>query len=246
MCIAAARLARTALRDGTGAGGRPPRRRGHARSAPLAGAASDAGVPSVLRCACRGVPQRDGSARRAQPPVPASSAAGALVFRCASCALYRKEVEMTVRSSGLVRGRGAACGGSVEACPSGYRCRLPWPAGPARILVDVHGQPRDRRGPAPGRIRPDCIYLRDPHADVTPSWSADGRRIAFASDRSGAMEIYLMNADGSGVTQARHTTARTPTPRASPLMAASWSSSRERAGTGRSAALASTAPASGT
>jgi hypothetical protein len=30
---------------------------------------------------------------------------------------------------------------------------------------------------------------RDPHVDVTPSWSADGRRIAFASDRAGAMEI---------------------------------------------------------
>jgi dipeptidyl aminopeptidase/acylaminoacyl peptidase len=45
---------------------------------------------------------------------------------------------------------------------------------------------------------------RDPHADVTPSWSADGKRIAFASDRSGAMEIYLMNADGSGVAQVTH------------------------------------------
>lgn len=41
----------------------------------------------------------------------------------------------------------------------------------------------------------------DPHADITPSWSADGRRIAFASDRSGWMEIYVMNADGSGVVQ---------------------------------------------
>lgn len=45
---------------------------------------------------------------------------------------------------------------------------------------------------------------RDSHADVTPSWSADGKRIAFASDRSGAMEIYLMNADGSGVVQVTH------------------------------------------
>ena len=45
---------------------------------------------------------------------------------------------------------------------------------------------------------------RDPHVDVTPSWSADGKRIAFASDRSGAMEIYLMNADGSGVAQVTH------------------------------------------
>jgi Tol biopolymer transport system component len=45
---------------------------------------------------------------------------------------------------------------------------------------------------------------RDPHADITPSWSADGRRIAFASDRSGLMEIYVMNADGSGVVQVTH------------------------------------------
>ena len=32
---------------------------------------------------------------------------------------------------------------------------------------------------------------RDPQAsDITPSWSADGQRIAFASNRSGSMEIY--------------------------------------------------------
>jgi Tol biopolymer transport system component len=50
-----------------------------------------------------------------------------------------------------------------------------------------------------GSARTDLT--RDAHADITPSWSADGKRIAFASDRSGAMEIYLMNADGSGVAQ---------------------------------------------
>lgn len=42
---------------------------------------------------------------------------------------------------------------------------------------------------------------KDPHADITPSWSADGKRIAFASDRSGKFEIYVMNADGSNVVQ---------------------------------------------
>ncbi|MDP9259378.1 MAG: hypothetical protein M3Q31_22895 [Actinomycetota bacterium] len=54
---------------------------------------------------------------------------------------------------------------------------------------------------------------RDPHADITPSWSADGKRIAFASDRSGAMEIYLMNADGSGVAQLTHDGAYADAPR---------------------------------
>ena len=54
---------------------------------------------------------------------------------------------------------------------------------------------------------------RDPHADVTPSWSADGKRIAFASDRSGSMEIYLMNADGSAVTQLTHDSSFADHPR---------------------------------
>ena len=54
---------------------------------------------------------------------------------------------------------------------------------------------------------------RDPHADITPSWSADGRQITFASDRSGAMEIYLMNADGSGVEQLTHDAAFSDAPR---------------------------------
>jgi len=57
---------------------------------------------------------------------------------------------------------------------------------------------------------------RDPHADVTPSWSADGRRIAFASDRGGAMEIYLMSADGSGATQLTHDAAFADHPRMTP------------------------------
>jgi len=37
--------------------------------------------------------------------------------------------------------------------------------------------------------------------NVTPSWVPDNQRIIFASDRSGTREIYLMNDDGSGVSQ---------------------------------------------
>ena len=33
------------------------------------------------------------------------------------------------------------------------------------------------------------------------SWSPDGKKIAFASNRAGKYEIYVMNANGSGVKQ---------------------------------------------
>ena len=36
---------------------------------------------------------------------------------------------------------------------------------------------------------------------LAPAWSPDGRQIAFYSERDGNWEIYLMNADGSGLTR---------------------------------------------
>jgi Tol biopolymer transport system component len=40
-----------------------------------------------------------------------------------------------------------------------------------------------------------------PYLDETPSWFPDGKRIAFQSDRTGRMEVWVMNADGSGQRQ---------------------------------------------
>ena len=37
--------------------------------------------------------------------------------------------------------------------------------------------------------------------DRSPSWSQDGTKIAFASDRTGVFEIYVMNADGTNLAQ---------------------------------------------
>jgi TolB protein len=46
--------------------------------------------------------------------------------------------------------------------------------------------------------RPQRITT-DGSIDTAPSYSPDGRKIAFESDRGGSQQIYTMNADGSGV-----------------------------------------------
>jgi len=42
----------------------------------------------------------------------------------------------------------------------------------------------------------DRAYL-----DETPSWFPDGKHIAFQSDRTGRMEIWIMNDDGTNASQ---------------------------------------------
>ena len=37
--------------------------------------------------------------------------------------------------------------------------------------------------------------------DFSPTWSPDGSRIAFDSERDGNLEVYVMNADGTGQTR---------------------------------------------
>jgi hypothetical protein len=40
-------------------------------------------------------------------------------------------------------------------------------------------------------------FLQPPSTSLSPAWSPDGSKIAFASDRDGALRVWVMNADGS-------------------------------------------------
>lgn len=47
----------------------------------------------------------------------------------------------------------------------------------------------------------------NPGDDWLPDWSPDGKKIAFSSRRDGALEVYVMNADGSGQTNLTNNSA---------------------------------------
>jgi Tol biopolymer transport system component len=54
-------------------------------------------------------------------------------------------------------------------------------------------------------VRSDGHGLRDltpgPNDDTAPSWSPDGAKVLFASDRGGAYDIFLMKANGKSIVQ---------------------------------------------
>ena len=52
--------------------------------------------------------------------------------------------------------------------------------------------------PADGSAEPKP-WLEGDKTETTPRWSADGKRVAFLSNRDGAMQLYVADADGSNV-----------------------------------------------
>jgi Tol biopolymer transport system component len=56
----------------------------------------------------------------------------------------------------------------------------------------------DEAGPAPSRT---TVVAPSTRFEIDPQFSPDGRRLAFASDRSGHMSIYVSGADGSNVVE---------------------------------------------
>jgi Tol biopolymer transport system component len=57
-----------------------------------------------------------------------------------------------------------------------------------------------------------CVHLTDDPSDRSPTWSPDSRRLAFSSARDGNAEIYLIGADGIGLTRITRNSADDVTP----------------------------------
>lgn len=65
-------------------------------------------------------------------------------------------------------------------------------------LVELTGKAEKNQAE---KNKPDRNLTNDPGEDTYPTWSPDGKRIAFTSTRSGHAEIYVMDADGKNVRQ---------------------------------------------
>jgi WD40 repeat protein len=57
-----------------------------------------------------------------------------------------------------------------------------------------------------------CVRLTDEPTDASPSWSPDSQRLAFSSSRDGNAEIYVIQADGSGLNRITRNPADDVTP----------------------------------
>jgi Tol biopolymer transport system component len=69
----------------------------------------------------------------------------------------------------------------------------------------------------PDGTSPVNLTSNSPGNDGFPSFSGDGRRLVFRSGRTGNFDIFLMNADGSGVTNLTNNPADDTFPAFSPL-----------------------------
>lgn len=78
------------------------------------------------------------------------------------------------------------------------------PDGSALLLIEVQGPEESHTEQLLLQPLPDgpAVALSEPVARLrTPSWSADGKRIVFASSAKGFSDLYIINRDGTGLQQ---------------------------------------------
>ncbi len=85
----------------------------------------------------------------------------------------------------------------------GWVSDMAWSADGARLLLAIANNETYTEGIyVLDLTTSDLTQLIDNvrHGNREPLWSPDGRKIVFTSDRSGNKDIYVMNLDGSGIT----------------------------------------------
>jgi WD40-like Beta Propeller Repeat len=77
-----------------------------------------------------------------------------------------------------------------------------WSPDGKRLAVSVYTSPTERDIYVINRDGSSFKNLTQAAGDdLRPSWSPDGKQVAFTSDRDGNFELYVMNADGSSQTR---------------------------------------------
>lgn len=82
-----------------------------------------------------------------------------------------------------------------EGCQAGSVGEVDWSPDGTRLAFTDHGIA------VLDFATSSCVHLTDDPSDRSPTWSPDSRRLAFSSARDGNAEIYLIGADGIGLTR---------------------------------------------
>jgi Tol biopolymer transport system component len=110
-----------------------------------------------------------------------------------------------------------ACGGGEEeATPTQTGTPTPEAATPMGKIAFVSLRDGNAEIYVTSSVDGEVNFTNDPDEDVDPAWSPDGKKIAWSSKREGTYNIYVANADGSGMAQLTVSDAADLSPRWSP------------------------------
>jgi TolB protein len=158
----------------------------------LAFVSNRSGNPEIYVMGADGSNQRAATANRSINNFPSWSPDGDSIVYTS----YRFQNRPLLYVSTRGRGRAGRLLGRLDGLRSEYRGVFAPHGDKLAVVMSDPGEATDIYA-----VRPDGSGLRrltrDRAIEVSPSWSPDGERVAFVSDRSGSPQVFVMDADGS-------------------------------------------------